>query len=73
MSAYIVDRATGKIISGYKEASRANYVLTDCYAPEPGNTKSVIHWEKIKQFYDDNKNLIDQSFYSWLDVPLKSW
>jgi hypothetical protein len=47
---YIVDITNNKIKSKHTERSRANYVLTDCYAPDPVNKYRVMDDKELDEF-----------------------
>ena len=52
---YIVNLTEKKIQGGYEERSRANYVLTDCYAPDPVNKYRVMDLNELNQWIKELK------------------
>lgn len=47
---YIVNLTKNKIESVEKEKPRANYVLTDCYAPHPINKYTVMYLDQLNKW-----------------------
>lgn len=52
---YIVNLTENKIQGSYEERGRANYVLTDCYAPDPINKYTIMDDKQLMEWKDTIK------------------
>ena len=64
---YIVNLTKNRVEGKNKERSRANYILTDSYAPDPINKYSVMNEDEA---YDHWHNVMEESgiFYEGLGM-----